>query len=288
MPQGWVYSIRQEAVFKMSYKIRDILKTYKGQNDYKIMPDNNTNFHEFALKSILFKGQYDLYFCYVKSEKIAHVLTVLQSRSGAGEAEHLSALVAGASRLPETIAHFAAGEMELSVVLADILSLLSAVRLGTTQNILRNENAQLIVEEYEGVAQRLSGGGRLSPFVTSEDFLLPPMPEEKAEQSLGAHSQSRALPSGERRAHAPLHVKDSKGQSKGHMKEASTHKPQIEKRTGTILAFVRKQPASSIKDISRVVKGCSEKTIQRELALLIEQGLVEKRGERRWSVYYPI
>src|SRR5665213_3079085 len=100
------------------------------------MPDKNNKFHEFALKSILFKGQYDLYFCYVKSEKIAHVLSVLQSRSAAGEAELMSALVASASRLPETIAHFAAGEIELAVVLADIFSLLGSVRLASTQNTL--------------------------------------------------------------------------------------------------------------------------------------------------------
>ncbi len=252
------------------------------------MPDNSNKFHEFALKSILFKGQYDLYFCYVKSEKIAHVLALLQSRIVAGEADRMNALVAGASRLPETIAHFAAGEIELSVVLADLLSLLSAVRLSATQQVLRNENALVIAEEYESVAQRLAGGGRLSPFVTSEDFLLPPMPEGATEPTLQNEARMSTLPPGDRTTGSSLHIKDIKGQSKGHMKDALARKPQIDKRTSAILAFVRKQPASSIKDISRVVKGCSEKTIQRELALLIEQGLVEKRGERRWSVYYPL
>jgi len=49
------------------------------------MPDNSNKFHEFALKSILFKGRHDWYFCYLKAEKIAHVLAVLQSRSEAAE-----------------------------------------------------------------------------------------------------------------------------------------------------------------------------------------------------------
>jgi hypothetical protein len=131
------------------------------------MPEKDKKFHEFALKSILFKGQHDLYFCYIKSEKIAHVLSVLQSRSMAEHASHMESLVASASRLPETIAHFAAGEIELAVVLADLFSLLSAVRLSNTQNIIHEENTLLIENEYEIVAERLMGGARLSPFVTS-------------------------------------------------------------------------------------------------------------------------
>ena len=39
--------------------------------------------------------------------------------------------------------------------------------------------------------------------------------------------------------------------------------------------------------VAKVIKGFSEKTIQRELTALIQQGLVQKRGERRWSVYSP-
>ena len=172
------------------------------------MPDKDNKFHEFALKSILFKGQYDLYFCYVKSEKIAHVLALLQSRSTAVDAEHMAALVAGASRLPETIAHFAAGEMELAVVLADLFSILSAVRLSSAQHMITKENAQLIEGEYEQLVHRLAGGGRLSPFVTSQDFLLPAMPEAG---ELNSQSTQPSLVAGERAAKPPqLHIKDNK------------------------------------------------------------------------------
>jgi predicted HTH transcriptional regulator len=46
--------------------------------------------------------------------------------------------------------------------------------------------------------------------------------------------------------------------------------------------------AVSIKDIRTAITGCSEKTIQRELANLISQGLIKREGERRWSVYKPV
>jgi hypothetical protein len=257
------------------------------------MPDKSKKFHEFALKSILFKGQHDLYFCYIKSEKIAHVLSILQGRSMAGDAAQMESLVSGASRLPETIAHFAAGEIELAVVLADLFSLLSAVRLSSTQNFIHKENALLISDEYEALAQRLTGGGRLSPFVTSEDFLLPSVSEEEDHSALSLESASTSPHLSARRGtNEPLHVKDSKGQhkemaaNKGH--STQNYPKGDNKRTSIVLGFVRKHAGSSIKDISKVIKDCSEKTIQRELSLLIEQGFIEKRGERRWSVYYPV
>lgn len=40
-----------------------------------------------------------------------------------------------------------------------------------------------------------------------------------------------------------------------------------------------------LKEIAVQIRGCSEKTVQRELARLIAQGTVEKQGEKRWSRY---
>jgi hypothetical protein len=40
-----------------------------------------------------------------------------------------------------------------------------------------------------------------------------------------------------------------------------------------------------VKDVSAVVKDCSEKTLQRELLALVAQGVLKKEGERRWSSY---
>jgi hypothetical protein len=56
-------------------------------------------------------------------------------------------------------------------------------------------------------------------------------------------------------------------------------------RQEAILSLLRKRSDLSIKDIAGVVKGCGEKTIQRELISLISLGLITKVGERRWSRY---
>jgi DNA-binding HxlR family transcriptional regulator len=41
----------------------------------------------------------------------------------------------------------------------------------------------------------------------------------------------------------------------------------------------------SIKDIAARIKGCSEKTIQRELNALLYDNIIERIGEKRWSRY---
>lgn len=52
-----------------------------------------------------------------------------------------------------------------------------------------------------------------------------------------------------------------------------------------VIEALQKKGDASIKDIARLVRGCSEKTIQRELNVLIDDGRVLKEGERRWSRY---
>ena len=69
---------------------------------------------------------------------------------------------------------------------------------------------------------------------------------------------------------------------KGHKK---TENIKQKERMSLILDFVRKSGGVSIKEIAAVIKGCSEKTIQRELGTLIQKGYIERKGERRWSIY---
>jgi len=56
-------------------------------------------------------------------------------------------------------------------------------------------------------------------------------------------------------------------------------------RKNTVLDFIKRHNDVSIKDIIPNVTGCSEKTIQRELVSLINEGKIRKTGERRWSKY---
>lgn len=56
-------------------------------------------------------------------------------------------------------------------------------------------------------------------------------------------------------------------------------------RQSLILSTISARGESSIKDLTDIIKGCSEKTIQRELIALVDAGSLVKTGERRWSRY---
>lgn len=56
-------------------------------------------------------------------------------------------------------------------------------------------------------------------------------------------------------------------------------------REKAIIDFVKAKGSVNIKDISRSIKGCSAKTIQRRLISLMNRGIIKREGERRWSRY---
>jgi len=232
------------------------------------MPEKDKNFHEFALKSILFKGRNDWYFCYLKAEKVAHVLALLSHRAGLDNEPQFEELVRTSAALPNTIAHFAAGEVGLEVLLADLFILLSSIRLAATNAFIAKENADLLIEAYEELAQKMSRSSHPSPFISSDDLLVPPLPLEDAAPLLSSPRANRIISDTKRQPLALQRV--SQGQTE---------------RSRIILDYIKKHKQASIKDLSTIITDCSEKTIQRELALLIQQGLVRKEGERRWSVY---
>lgn len=56
-------------------------------------------------------------------------------------------------------------------------------------------------------------------------------------------------------------------------------------RRNAIIQLLKTRGELTIRQISSVISGCSEKTIQRELMSLITNSVVLRRGERRWSTY---
>lgn len=52
-----------------------------------------------------------------------------------------------------------------------------------------------------------------------------------------------------------------------------------------ILKVVKNKGEISVKDVVLVIKGVSEKTLQRELIAMSDEGFLKKTGERRWSRY---
>lgn len=56
-------------------------------------------------------------------------------------------------------------------------------------------------------------------------------------------------------------------------------------RQSVIIGLLKRKKEIMIKDVSPLISGCSEKTIQRELQAMVAAGILKKIGEKRWSRY---
>lgn len=56
-------------------------------------------------------------------------------------------------------------------------------------------------------------------------------------------------------------------------------------RQSTIIGLLKRKKEIMIKDVSPLINGCSEKTIQRELSAMVQKGVLRRVGEKRWSRY---
>ncbi len=56
-------------------------------------------------------------------------------------------------------------------------------------------------------------------------------------------------------------------------------------RRAVILSLIKRKGEISVTDASSVISGCSQKTLQRELTAMVKEGVLQKKGERRWSRY---
>lgn len=57
------------------------------------------------------------------------------------------------------------------------------------------------------------------------------------------------------------------------------------RRQSLIINYLKRKKTAMVKDFTSIITDCSEKTIQRELSLLVEDGVLKKEGERRWTKY---
>ena len=90
----------------------------------------------------------------------------------------------------------------------------------------------------------------------------------------------KALP----RPQKPEFIKDN-APEKPMLKEFGAVSVKKNSRQSIIIAILKRKKEIMIKDVSPLISGCSEKTIQRELLAMVQAGILRKVGEKRWSRY---
>lgn len=180
------------------------------------------------------------------------------------------------------------GGSRLSHKITEILSL---VEVALASGSVSQMNFTLLKKEY---TKFLSLAGKLADQNQWEGYLLNRESDQVASLSGGlvrTHPGSFSADSGEQvgRNLSYKNLSDNKPVSdRNDYVRKTESKRQISKtdnRQEVIISFLRHQDWMSIKDISRAIPEVSTKTIQRELTDMVDQGILKKKGERRWSRY---
>jgi hypothetical protein len=81
------------------------------------------------------------------------------------------------------------------------------------------------------------------------------------------------------------HVAKDRVQKSKSLKDFGAVSVKKNSRQSIIINLLKRKKEIMIKDVSPLISGCSEKTIQRELLAMVKAGILRKTGEKRWSRY---
>lgn len=153
---------------------------------------------------------------------------------------------------------------ELYELVAALAALESTLRVAQSAGVVAASAADLLAFEIAGTQRSV------------RQYLA----EDR--QSVPAFEASPAAPA-TRTAPAARQNRVSQRTERGGAPAAS--RAQHAERRRRIKDILASQGQATIKDISDKMTDCSEKTVQRELGALVQDGEVLKEGERRWSSY---
>ena len=238
---------------------------------------------DFVLEKSIFNNIFEKdirrVFIYKKAERLAkaiHLITpaFVESASLRNRIDAIAIGLIDAAILPSGAARTALSR--------ELLTLSSVLSIAHTSGILSSMNAELIAHEAHNLLQEIAAyeEPRLSldeaPTLSTiaKKVLAQGSPQRPSPVSLKQVTHRGPVGGGP--------VSSDKGHIKDIEKVMDIH---IKDRREAVLSVIKNKGTASIKDISTLIRGVSEKTIQRELLALIAAGMVLKRGERRWSTY---
>ncbi len=249
-------------------------------------------------KSLIYKGRSALdVFLNKKTEKLAAAVFLVSDFMADQDPLRQAMRTAVLDLLSGTLSR---GERADSGCLEAAARLRSLFQVASYAGLISDMNWQIFRAELDGLtAQIEAGAARSRDGVLSGVFFEAGLPDQHPEaRHHGAPAAQNSFKGHQYGLKDNSDMSFKNAQQNLNPKKDPNQVPRSESSQGSIrpsrsddvLEFFRKSKRSdvSIKDISAVVRGCSEKTIQRELISLVEKGLLRKEGERRWSRYFLV
>ena len=259
---------------------------------------------KYTAHSIVFRGDKKTFALYSKAEKIVAAIYLTTNFFPPNEPLAASLREVGLSVLSFIVSfplQNGRGEREESfrAVTAKALELASYCDIAQTAGYLSPMNASVIRQELVNLARQIEAAIGLDLLSLSPEIFTPDVFEDEKKELLFSFGPLLGSDKGHDKGHNNRSAGGASGREErrklsdgsGTKKTQRTavhsqeQKEKIIGRTEAILRLFKHKDKLSVKDVSSVIKNCSEKTLQRELLNLVDKGVLKKEGERRWSTY---
>ncbi|HEX8946792.1 MAG TPA: DeoR family transcriptional regulator [Candidatus Paceibacterota bacterium] len=259
----------------------------KGQikgNQAPAIRAKNADLNEFVLEKSIFSNIFDKdikrVFIYKKAERLAKAIHLIAPafREAPSLRDRLDAIAVGmvdAAILPPTAARGALSR--------ELLALSSVLSIARTSGMLSAMNAELIATEAHTLLQEVAAYEEPRLFLDESPSLAELVRSQPNVSHARAPHVEVPVPAKGRGVKRSPRAAASTGTDKGHKGQVKDNTANA--RRDAILDVIRTKGEVYIKDVSTVIRDVSEKTIQRELAALVEEGVLTRKGSRRWTSY---
>ncbi len=179
-------------------------------------------------------------------------------------------------------------------IMPQLSDLLYQIDLAQMTKVISTMNAEVLKKEVSFIKDILVESSTVSEestFIGESFFMIEAENPNTAHASISSHpviisnQVSIPTPSVSQSFIKPPVQKITHNQKQVRPQVALIPDAQKSKRRTTILTLIKQKGELTIKDITNVINDCSEKTIQRELMSLVDDRVLKRVGERRWSKY---
>ncbi len=279
-------------------------QTDKNQNNLPSTKITEPNLKQFSPLSF-FKKDRNFVFAHQKIEKLVAVLYMLTNNFRDEEPSKWNLRKLGMKLLNSNItlkdSEGKIAEVNCNMIREIILEVVSLLEIASFAGLVSPMNLEVLKREFHDLLSYLNkilrekekNGFRINEDFFQYDDIPNENPEERMQHKVSKNNAS------DKYLNDPSPIKDKTnvlyeersdsaldGEGKSHtLKDFSTVAVKKNKRQSIIIALLKRKKEIMIKDVTEVIHDCSEKTIQRELLSLVDQGLLKKEGERRWTRY---
>jgi DNA-binding transcriptional ArsR family regulator len=256
------------------------------------IPQDGVTPYKPAYSSILFHNNEKIYYLYRKVESVVAALFLVTDSSQDQHGVLRDEVRKHSLKCLMSITQFIASErltlQTLQVVSADMLHLHSLIQAGFWSGVFSEMNSSILQKEIMAayvlgtdLMEQYKNKFSINPALFSNQEVSP---EDYKRQTQSAISQDSAsanrtgIYKGQDKRHDQ--IKDIKDR----VKKDTVSDSKLDRREKILKVLAHKNNLN-VKDFTQVIMGVSEKTIQRELLSLVDEKLIKKEGERRWSTY---